>query len=162
MANPVSVPPSVPPSTGFPPPYALKMKRVSVFRTATAEVNAGLASPCETLANWSCGPVQVLPPVPLDAPAAPPLPEAPALPEALPPVPVAVPPPVPPDPAVWEPAAPPWPVVTVGTSLVPGANWDVSAQTFESVQTCGDTQSTSIWHWLRHCSSRAQMSGEAQ
>jgi hypothetical protein len=50
--------------------------------------------------------------------------------------------------------------VTTGTSLVPGVNCEESAQTFESVQTCGETQSALVTHSLRHISSRAQTSGE--
>jgi hypothetical protein len=101
-------------------------------------------------------PVPVVPPV-AEAPPTPPVPVVPPVAEA-PPVPVVV----PPVPVAPEPAAPPTPVVTTGTSFVPGASCEVRAQTLEVVQTCGDTQSTSIWHWLRHSWSRAQMSGAMQ
>jgi hypothetical protein len=93
------------------------------------------------------------PPLPV-APAAPPVPVEPAVPPpappvlALPPVPVPVPPVPGPDPPVPVPL-PPVPVVpasgvTTGTSFVPAANCEGRAQTFELVQTCGETQSTLV------------------
>jgi len=48
---------------------------------------------------------------------------------------------------------------TDGTSFVPGTSCEINAQTPEVVQTWDGTQSLLFWHWPRHISSCAQMSG---